>query len=49
MPAIAVMALTVPTLLGLSGMVEAQTKFKLGMAVGGNTCCEWMATPAANG
>ena len=20
----------------------AQDKFKLGMAVGGNTCCEWM-------
>ena len=41
MPAIAVIALTVPTLLGLTGTVEAQTKFKLGMAVG--------AIPAANG
>ena len=39
---IAVLALTVPTLVGLSGTAEAETKFKLGMAVGGNTCCEWM-------
>jgi len=42
MPTIAVMALSVPALLGLSGIAQAQDKFKLGMAVGGNTCCEWM-------
>jgi ABC-type sugar transport system substrate-binding protein len=28
--------------LGLAGTATAQDKFKLGMAVGGNTCCEWM-------
>ena len=28
--------------LGLVGGAVAQDKFKLGMAVGGNTCCEWM-------
>ena len=28
--------------LGLAGGASAQDKFKLGMAVGGNTCCEWM-------
>jgi ABC-type sugar transport system substrate-binding protein len=27
---------------GLVGAASAQDKFKLGMAVGGNTCCEWM-------
>jgi ABC-type sugar transport system substrate-binding protein len=27
---------------GLAGTAVAQDKFKLGMAVGGNTCCEWM-------
>ncbi|WP_421761137.1 sugar ABC transporter substrate-binding protein [Devosia sp.] len=42
MRAIAVMALSVPLLIGFVGVSEAQTKFKLGMAVGGNTCCEWM-------
>ena len=42
MRAIAVMALSVPLLIGFVGAAEAQTKFKLGMAVGGNTCCEWM-------
>jgi ABC-type sugar transport system substrate-binding protein len=36
------MALSVPALIGLAGVAEAQDKFKLGMAVGGNTCCEWM-------
>jgi len=40
--AFAVTALAVPALIGLSGIAEAQDKFKLGMAVGGNTCCEWM-------
>ena len=35
---------TVPIVLslGLGGSAVAQDKFKLGMAVGGNTCCEWM-------
>ena len=28
--------------LGLVGGTVAQDKFKLGMMVGGNTCCEWM-------
>ena len=28
--------------LGLVGGTVAQEKFKLGMMVGGNTCCEWM-------
>ncbi|MBT6546073.1 MAG: substrate-binding domain-containing protein [Rhodobacteraceae bacterium] len=27
---------------GMSGVALAQDTFKLGMAVGGNTCCEWM-------
>ena len=40
--AFAMMALSVPAVLGLAGVAEAQDKFKLGMAVGGNTCCEWM-------
>ncbi|KQV08947.1 substrate-binding domain-containing protein [Devosia sp. Root105] len=40
--AFAVMALSVPALIGIAGVAEAQDKFKLGMAVGGNTCCEWM-------
>jgi ABC-type sugar transport system substrate-binding protein len=40
--ALAVMALAVPSLLGLGGLASAQDKFKLGMLVGGNTCCEWM-------
>lgn len=39
---LAVLALSVPAVLGLAGVAEAQDKFKLGMAVGGNTCCEWM-------
>ncbi len=38
----AVMALATPAVLGFVGIAEAQDKFKLGMAVGGNTCCEWM-------
>ncbi len=42
MRAIAVMALSIPFAIGLAGTAEAQDKFKLGMAVGGNTCCEWM-------
>lgn len=43
MPAIAMMALSlVLVLAGLVGTALAQDKFKLGMAVGGNTCCEWM-------
>ena len=29
-------------ILGLVGGTLAQDKFKLGMMVGGNTCCEWM-------
>ncbi len=28
--------------IGLTGIASAQDKFKLGMMVGGNTCCEWM-------
>ena len=40
--AIAVMTLATPAVLGFVGIAEAQDKFKLGMAVGGNTCCEWM-------
>ena len=40
--AFAVMALSVPAIIGIAGVAEAQDKFKLGMAVGGNTCCEWM-------
>ena len=28
--------------LGFAGSATAAGKFKLGMAVGGNTCCEWM-------
>ncbi|MDB5541053.1 MAG: hypothetical protein JWQ89_2780 [Devosia sp.] len=39
---LAVTALSVPALIGLAGVAQAQDKFKLGMAVGGNTCCEWM-------
>ena len=42
MRVITVMALSIPLALGLGGAAEAQEKFKLGMAVGGNTCCEWM-------
>ena len=38
----AVMALATPAVLGFVGIADAQDKFKLGMAVGGNTCCEWM-------
>lgn len=38
----AVMALATPAALGFVGIAEAQDKFKLGMTVGGNTCCEWM-------
>ena len=37
--AFAVMALSVPAIIGIAGVAEAQDKFKLGMAVGGNTCC----------
>ncbi len=40
--AAAIMALATPAVLGFVGIAEAQDKFKLGMAVGGNTCCEWM-------
>lgn len=40
--AIAVMALAAPAVFGLATVAEAQDKFKLGMMVGGNTCCEWM-------
>lgn len=40
--AFALLALSVPAVLGLAGVASAQDKFKLGMAVGGNTCCEWM-------
>lgn len=40
--AFAVLALSVPAVIGLAGVATAQDKFKLGMAVGGNTCCEWM-------
>lgn len=39
---LAAMALSVPAVIGFVGLAEAQDKFKLGMAVGGNTCCEWM-------
>ncbi len=39
---LATVALSAPALLGFVGIAEAQDKFKLGMAVGGNTCCEWM-------
>ncbi len=40
---IAMMALTlVLAVAGFAGTASAQDKFKLGMAVGGNTCCEWM-------
>lgn len=38
----AVLALTLSLALSLTGGSQAQDKFKLGMAVGGNTCCEWM-------
>ena len=41
--AVAIMAASLVMLaLGLAGAASAQDKFKLGMAVGGNTCCEWM-------
>ncbi len=40
--AFAIAALSIPAVLGISGIAEAQDKFKLGMMVGGNTCCEWM-------
>lgn len=40
--AAAIMALATPAVLGFVGIADAQEKFKLGMAVGGNTCCEWM-------
>lgn len=40
---IAMMTLTlVLAVAGFAGTAAAQDKFKLGMAVGGNTCCEWM-------
>jgi ABC-type sugar transport system substrate-binding protein len=39
----AIAALTTPMLgFALASSVTAQDTFKLGMAVGGNTCCEWM-------
>ena len=40
--AFAVMAMSLVVLFGIAGAASAQDKFKLGMAVGGNTCCEWM-------
>ena len=41
--AFAIAAISVPVLaFGLSGTAGAADKFKLGMAVGGNTCCDWM-------
>ena len=40
--AFAVMALAVPAAFGLASTVQAQDTFKLGMAVGGNPCCDWM-------
>lgn len=40
--AFAMLALSVLVTVGLAGGSMAQDKFKLGMAVGGNTCCEWM-------
>ncbi|HEY9012052.1 MAG TPA: sugar ABC transporter substrate-binding protein [Devosia sp.] len=40
--AAAVMALAVPAALGLATAANAQDTFKLGMAVGGNPCCDWM-------
>ena len=40
--AFAVMALAVPAAFGITSVVQAQDTFKLGMAVGGNPCCEWM-------
>ncbi|MBK8086452.1 MAG: hypothetical protein IPK28_23010 [Devosia sp.] len=39
---LAALALSVPAVIGVVGIADAQDKFKLGMAVGGNTCCEWM-------
>lgn len=40
--AFAMLALSVLVTAGFAGGSMAQDKFKLGMAVGGNTCCEWM-------
>ncbi|WEK52108.1 MAG: substrate-binding domain-containing protein [Candidatus Kaistia colombiensis] len=40
--AIATMALAVPLAFGIAWSANAAEKFKLGMAVGGNTCCDWM-------
>jgi len=39
--AVAVLAAVLLLALGMAGPAAA-AKFKLGMAVGGNTCCEWM-------
>jgi ribose transport system substrate-binding protein len=39
--AVAVLAAVMVLALGIAGPAAA-AKFKLGMAVGGNTCCEWM-------
>lgn len=41
--AIATTALAVPTLaIGLTAAIAQDDMFKVGMAVGGNPCCEWM-------
>jgi len=40
--AVAIVAALLVMVLGFAGTASAQGKFKLGMAVGGNTCCEWM-------
>jgi ABC-type sugar transport system substrate-binding protein len=40
--ACAIVALTMVGAIGFANGALAQEKFKLGMAVGGNTCCEWM-------
>lgn len=40
--AFAVLAMSLLLVLGIAGQASAQDKFKLGMLVGGNTCCEWM-------
>ena len=38
----AALALSMVLVIGFASGAVAQEKFKLGMAVGGNTCCEWM-------
>ena len=40
--AVATLAMSLLLVLGIAGTTAAQEKFKLGMMVGGNTCCEWM-------